>query len=281
MVQFRESIFVAMARTYITFLSRLTAVLLLVSITLPVPGEQQRKEFNVPLPFLSVAFDNAENFQEVFITYGSIHEGWAIGDIDDRYVKDTRRLRLDHLHKELPRQAYMLSPFEVEVLDRVCNSFYSALSTFENDLRDRKWDRVAYIDMYFPVVFRGFYWLFTAAKNNREALPKVTDIDTTFFDNSLSTVPRSDARIGTWQKNPEHVIKLRIAAKELQFQIKKWQKADLNLGKRDPWEDNSLDLVQTYELFIRLYFNLPKDIRAVKSSGKAVTKAGTKTRRTR
>jgi hypothetical protein len=236
---------------------RLFAWLLLLSTVLPSFSAQLRKQFDIPLPFLTVAVDSKGNFQEVFLTYGSVHEGWAVADIDDRYVKDTRKLRLDHFYREVPTQAHLLSPFEVEIMNRVCESFCATLLIFDQDLQFRRWDKVSYLDIYLPVFLKGFYWLFTAAKNSRTALPRITDIDTSLYDQSEVKVPRSDARVAIWQKNPDHVIKLRIAAKELTFQIKKWQKKDLNLKKRDPWDDNSAGFVQMYELFFRLYFNIP------------------------
>lgn len=58
-------------------------------------------------------------------------------------------------------------------------------------------------------------------------------------------------------ENSDHVMKLRISAKELVFQIEQWQEKELDNPKRDAWEDNSRKFAEFYDLFIRLYFNLP------------------------
>jgi hypothetical protein len=60
-----------------------------------------------------------------------------------------------------------------------------------------------------------------------------------------------------WKANPDHVVKLRIAAKELAFQMKQWRMRALTVPEIDPRQDKSKKFREAYELFIRLYFNLP------------------------
>jgi hypothetical protein len=82
----------------------------------------------------------------------------------------------------------------------------------------------------------------------------VTCIADSLYDRSPES-PKSDKRITQWRETTDHVIKLRIAAKELIFQIKQWQKKELDNQKQTSWEDQSGDFVHAYEFFIRLYFN--------------------------
>lgn len=217
---------------------------------------EKRKKFTVPLAFLTTAFDANGKLQEVFVTFDSPHEGWAISPFEDRYVKDTRRLRLDHTFKELPTQAYQISPFEADVLNKVCESFENTLSIFEHDLRTEHWDRCLYLDAYFPEFFHGFYYLYSASKNSFSVLPNVAKINDSLFENSFHSM-KSDLRISYWRNNPDHILKLRITSKELIYQIHQWRKKDLINPQRDAWEDNSKYFLETYVLFIKLYFNLP------------------------
>ena len=60
---------------------------------------QKRQPFNVPLPIITTLFDGDKQFAEAFVTFGGSSEGWAIGPVDDRYVKDTRRERVDHFFR--------------------------------------------------------------------------------------------------------------------------------------------------------------------------------------
>lgn len=216
---------------------------------------EQRKEFNVPLAFMTVSFDERHECQEVFITFGSSEEGFGISSGDDRYVKDTRRMRTDEIFREQRGQENLLSPFEAKVINHVCSTFGSTLDIFESDLKAQRWNRLLYLDGYFPPFFKAFYYLLTSARDDN-ALPAVVNIPDSLFDNSLVS-PKSDNRIAFWRGSPDHTMKLRIAAKELMYQIKQWQKLELANPKRDAFEDHSEKFVEAYELFIRLYFSIP------------------------
>ncbi len=217
---------------------------------------QKRQPFNIPLPTITTLFDNEKGFVEAFVVFDNSSEGWAIGLIDDRYVKDTRKERVDHFYRERPSSAYLLSPFEAKVLEEVCKRFEETLTIFEKDLKHGRWGRLLYLDAYFPSFFRNFFYLYGAAHNSLTALPKVTRISDSLYEESLLSL-KSDERIGTWRANPEQVMKLRIATKELIFQMKEWRMRALTIPEIDPRQDRSRKFRETYELFIRLYFNLP------------------------
>jgi hypothetical protein len=215
----------------------------------------KRQPFTVPLPVMTTLFDGNGQFIETFVSFGG-QEGWAIGPVDDRYVKDTRRERVDHAFRELPTISYYLSPFEAKLIERVCKPFEETVLLYEKDLKYGRWGRLLYLDGYLPVFFRNFFYLYCGAHNSLSALPKVARIADTLYDESF-TSPKSDARVNTWRANPEHVLKLRIAAKELAFQMKEWRTKVLASPENDPRQDRSKNFREAYELFIRLYFNLP------------------------
>jgi hypothetical protein len=216
---------------------------------------QKRQPFTIPLPLLTTLFEG-DQFVETFVTFGGTSEGWAIGCIDDRYVKDTRRERVDHFFRERPASAYHISPFEAKILERVCKKFEETLVLYEKDLKGGRWGRLLYLDGYFPQFFRNFFYLYCAAHNSMSALPKVTRVADSLYEESFMSI-KSDRRIDTWRVNPEQVVKLRIAAKELAFQMKAWREKVLAIPEMDPRQDRSKQFRESYELFIRLYFNLP------------------------
>ena len=205
---------------------------------------------------MTAAFNDNGDLDEVFVTFQGSDEGWALGRGDDRYVKDGKKMRIDHAQKETPAQAYLLSPFEAKVLSNVCDKLVQTLEHLEKDLKGNNWDRLLYLDSYFPSFLKNFYYLNCAARNSMQALPASTCIDDSLYETRTDS-PKSDQRISKWRDKPDHTIKLRIAAKELVFQIQQWQNKELDNSRRDVWEDNSKKFVESYELFIKLYFNIP------------------------
>jgi len=216
----------------------------------------KRRSFKVPLPLITTLFDEKDNFVEAFVTFGGTSEGWAIGMVDDRYVKDTRRERVDHFYRERVTSAHYLTPFEAKLMERVTKKFEETLIIYEKDLKHGRWDRLLYLDSNFPPFFRGFFYFYCGAHNSFSALPKVTKVADSLYEESLMS-PLSDQRIMIWKANPDHVVKLRIAAKELAFQMKQWRMRALTVPEIDPRQDKSKKFREAYELFIRLYFNLP------------------------
>lgn len=224
---------------------------------------EKRKAFSVPLPLLTASFRDGL-IEEVFVSFEDSHEGWAITPGNDRYVKDDRKIRLDHTYRESVTQTRLLSNFEASLLNRVCESFSETLEIFERDLNSSKWGRCLYLDYWMPVFIRNFYYLFSVARNSNDLLPKVICVADSLYDTSPNSTI-SDIRIDYWRKNPDHVLKLRITVKELIFQIKSWQQKELANPQRDVLADHSKGFIQALELFTRFYFNLP-------SSGKPALK---------
>ena len=148
-----------------------------------------------------------------------------------------------------------LSPFEATVLNRVCSSFKEQLLQFEKDLKNMDWAKCRYLDVNFPLFLRNFYYLCSAARNSYTVLPKITCISDTLFDPSPVSA-KNERRIDYWIKNPEHRMKLRIAAKELSYQIDQWQRVELGNPKRDVLRDDSGKFGEALKLFVILYFNL-------------------------
>ncbi len=216
---------------------------------------EKRKEFSVPLPLITASFRDGL-IEEVFVSFEDSNEGWAIAPGNDRYVKDDRKIRLDHTYRESVTQTRLLSNFEASLLSRVCESFSKTLKIFEKDLNSSRWGRCLYLDYWMPVFIRNFYFLFSVARNSDNLLPEVICVADSLYDTSPNSTI-SDMRIDYWRKNPDHVLKLRIAAKELIFQIKAWQQKELANPQRDVLADHSKEFIQALELFTRLYFNLP------------------------
>ena len=217
---------------------------------------EKRRPFTIPLPLVTVLYDENNQFVEAFVTFNNTSEGWAIGMVDDRYVKDTRRERVDHFYRERVNSAYRISSFEAGVLERVGKKFEESLLLYERYLKGERWGRLLYLDSYYPSFFRSFFYLYCGAHNSMSALPKVTRVADSLYEESTVS-PLSDRRISTWRANPEQVMKLRIAAKELAFQMKNWRQKVIRNPELDFRQDRSKAFRESYELFIRLYFNLP------------------------
>ncbi len=215
---------------------------------------EKRKEFSIPLPLITASFRDSVT-EEVFVSFGESHEIWVVAPGNDRYVKDDRKIRLDHTYLESVTQTKLLSNFEASLLNRVCKSFSETLEIFERDLNSSRWGRCLYLDYWMPVFIRNFYYLFSVARNSNDLLPKVICVADSLYDTSPNST-KSDIRIDYWRNNPDHVLKLRITVKELIFQIKLWQQKELANPNRDVLQDHSKEFIQTLELFTRLYFNL-------------------------
>ena len=86
------------------------------------------------------------------------------------------------------------------------------------------------------------------------ALPPQASIPDDWYEVSLRS-KLSEKRIETWLGKKDYVIKLRIAARELIFQLKSWQKKELRQYKKHPQVEFNQNLKDTYCLFVKLYFN--------------------------
>ena len=106
-----------------------------------------------------------------------------------------------------------------------------------------------------PRFLKRFYFLVCAARNSPHALPRIARIPDEEYDVSLNS-PKSDRRVMMWQQEKDYIIKMRIISKELAFQLKKWQKKELDNSRRNLDVAYSAKAEEAYGLFVRMYFNL-------------------------
>lgn len=214
-----------------------------------------REAFNIPLAKLAVSYDDETGlFDKVRITYDNSPDNVYITRYGDQYIHNTKQGREKHVYPEAPEKAYLITEFEAKHVVRISKGLIETLEMFEKDLQKNKWDRCRYLDSYLPRFLRGYYMLLCAARNNPEALPKIALIPESEYDVSLNS-PKSDNRVEQWMKHPEQLLKLRIITKEFIYQLKKWQKDELNNPRKGSdlsYDDN---FEEAFSLFIRIYFN--------------------------
>ncbi len=223
------------------------------SATEPPPAIE-RKSYNIPLANLSVSSDDAGHFEKVKISYGRDRNYAAIGRYDDMYVIYRRNGRERHKHRESFELAFRISEFEAEHLEEVSESFVDALKQFEKNLQKQRWGKCAYFDAFFPRFLKGFYFLYCAARNNPKALPRIAYLPDSLWESSLSS-PLTDQRIHIWRTRDDYLVRLRIATKELIYQLEKWNKKELRNKKRNPDVSYGKDLEEAYAIFIKMYFH--------------------------
>ena len=215
----------------------LIAVIALLSLAgAETPGK--RTSYGIPLARLNVSFnDETHQFEKVKVSFGSSDDDESyyvlIAPVTDFEVKVSKDGRQRIVHDEPPDKAFMISSFEADILNRVVKTFVPTLETFEHDLQHERWDKLLYLDAFFPRFLKGFYFLYCAARNSPYALPKSICIPDSAFDISL-TSPKSDARIHAWQTQNNQIIKLRIISRELVYQLKEWQKLELDNPEPEP-----------------------------------------------
>lgn len=234
--------------------SLLVAGSAVVSQQTPPPNTslQPRETFTVSLAKLSVALEETtKKVERVRISYEGSDDYINVGTINDEYVKMTRKGRETTVYREPWESAAYVSDFEGSQLRSVTETFIEALRTFEDDLQKERWPRLHYLDGFLPRFMRGFYYLCDAIVCGQEGLPRVARVPETAFDVSLVS-PKTDERVAKWRAQPDHVIKLRIASKELAYQLERWAKAN----EADPQRFLDSDSKKAYSLFIRIYFNL-------------------------
>jgi hypothetical protein len=86
-------------------------------------------------------------------------------------------------------------------------------------------------------------------------MPRFSTIPDSEFEVSLNS-KLSDKRIMMWRNEKERVIKIRIVAKELSYQLQQWDQKELAITKRSMDVAYSSKAEEAYGLFVRLYFNL-------------------------
>lgn len=209
-----------------------------------------------PIPLAKIYVKTERTGTEVRITYSDSRDQFIITGQEDKWITESRLNRETRIFAEPFSKAFGISDFEARQLDRVCKTFSKTLEMFEHDLHHERWDRCLYLDSFFPRFLKGFYYLYSAARNSGNALSRVCRIPDSAYDVSLNS-PKSDLRIAQWKSSSEYVVKLRIAAKELQYQMRQWQKNELNNPKRDMESVSSPKFEEAYSLFIKMYFNVP------------------------
>jgi hypothetical protein len=220
----------------------------------------KRSSFSIPLARLSVSFaERTHVFEKVRVSFDTDNdpsgEFYSIEPITDYEIKETSDGRQKSVHLEQADKAYIISDFEAEILFKVCKTFIATLEIFEKDVHKEHWDRILYLDSYFPRFLKGFYYLYCAARNSPYAMPKSASIPDSLYDISL-TSPKSDKRVKSWISKPDHLIKLRIIAKELIFQLKEWQKKELDNPSRNVEVPAGKKVEQAFTLFAKIYFEL-------------------------
>lgn len=216
----------------------------------------ERTPFDVPLAKLSLSFDDeTHRLNSVRVSFNRDNEFVTITHWHDEHIKMTRKGRVKTVHRESPEAAYQMSEFEAEYFRRVTESLVEALEQLEKDLHRERWGKCLHLDSYLPKFLRGYYFLCEAVRNSHGGLPRVARVPESAFDVSLNS-PKSDARLKAWRSKPEQIIKLRIMAKELAYQLEEWLKNEKKKRKKNPGWFFSSSLKKAYSLFIRVYFNL-------------------------
>jgi uncharacterized glyoxalase superfamily protein PhnB len=245
-------------RTTATILSLVAALTVLSGASFggEPPPALQRQEYDIPLARLSVSFDEeTNNFDKVKVSFGDEPHHAQITRLDDMYTKVTRDGRERSMYPESPDLAFMISTFEAEQLDQVCETLVESLKQFEANLQKEKWGKCVYFDAYFPKFLKGFYYLYCAARNAPSALPRWACIPDSLFDVSLTST-KSDERVNMWRTRDDYAVRLRIAARELIYQTGVWRKKELQNTKRDTMVSYGVDFEKAYSLFVKIYFNL-------------------------
>jgi hypothetical protein len=220
---------------------------------------EPRKPFPIPLAVLAYSPSQDSLAEKVIIWFDKDYESWEISANEDRHILEKEMQTQKETYRKPPGQGALFNSIEAQVISRVCKTLNKTLDGFEGDIKNGRWDKCLYLDSYMASFCCGFYHLMTIAKS-KMALPEITCPPDSLYDRSPES-PKSDERIAQWRQSDDHIVKLRIAARELMNKIKDWQIKELDNPQRDVWKDQSGDFVEAYELFMRLYFNFPAKIR--------------------
>jgi hypothetical protein len=216
----------------------------------------KRSAFNVPLQKMTLGFDGeGGQFRQVRVMVDGPKEYAVITRLHDMYVKNTRMGTENTHYRESPDRAFVISEFEAKQVNKAVNSFIQTLGLFGRDLKRRRWDRCRYLDAHLPRFLERFYHLVCAARNSPHAFPRVAGIADDEYDISFNS-PKTDRRVMMWLEESDYTTRLRIISKELAFQLRRWQKRELDNPKRNVHVAYSAKAEEAYELFVRMYFNL-------------------------
>jgi len=230
--------------------------LLVFSFVSVIYAVEQRKPYTVPLAVIAYYPAQDSEPDKVCVWFDKASESWEFRAKEVIHLRAKDMQTVEEVYRKPSGQEFLLSTVEAELIDRVAKTLVKTLEGFELDLKNKQWDKCLFLDSYLAQFCCGFYHLITMAKSSTRALPAVTCPPESLYDRSAQS-PKSDARIAQWRNTSSHVLLLRIATKELIYQIKQWQKKELENPRRNPWKDQSGNFVNAYELFVRVYFNMP------------------------
>ncbi len=220
-----------------------------------------RVQYNLAIPKISIGFDkDAKICSRVRIFFDKSDDFYVLTQTDDMFVKVGRNGQEKKIFREPESKAYQLTDFEVAQIDKVCKGFITTLEQFEKDLQNENWGKCLYLDAFFPNFLNGFYYMMLMAKAGSDDVPVDAKIDQKLYDISL-TSSKTEARIRAWCTSMEYIVSLRIAAKELAFELKNWQKKELTNSKREPEVSQDSGVFKSLVFFESLYFNKAKAIK--------------------
>jgi len=216
----------------------------------------ERDKYKLELPHISVTFDDyGRAAEEVKIDYEGLSRHYAIiTPLHDNWVENTRKGIKREIYRESPTFAYHTSDFEAAQLLEVTDGFKETLKDFEKNLKRKDFEKCLYLDGYFPRFLRGFYYLCASVRNSPAVLPREGRVDERDYEPGLAS-PLSVKRIDQWRSQKDHIIKLRMATRELIFQIERWQDKDLDNRQRKDSGFFDTKFRDAYALFIQIYFN--------------------------
>jgi hypothetical protein len=211
----------------------------------------ERVAYKIPLFKLSVIDGNTG----VRISRESSEDYVVVATLNDYSVKNSRSAVNKTTYRESFEKAYRISDFEAAQLLAVTRSFVETLDDFEKNLKGQRWGHCRYLDGFLPKFIRGYYILLGASKNDVRKFSNEIALFENKFDVSLQS-PLTDQRINMWAASPERTVKLRIATKELIYQLKLWEKRELSNKSRNPDISLSSKTEEALGLFIRIYFSI-------------------------
>ncbi|MBN1759142.1 MAG: hypothetical protein JW863_12530 [Chitinispirillaceae bacterium] len=212
---------------------------------------EERVPYSIPLLKLSVIDENTG----VRISKESSENYVVIKTLTDFSVKNSRSAVNKTTYRESPEKAYRFTDFEANQILLVTKSFVETLDEFEKNLRSQRWGHCRYLDAFLPKFMRGYYILLGASKNNVSRYSSEIALFENSYEVSLNS-PLTDARINSWKSTPERTVKLRIATKELIYQLKQWEKRELANKNRNPDISMCSKAEEALGLFIRIYFSV-------------------------
>lgn len=214
-----------------------------------------RDPFEIQLANLSATIDEKSGeCEKVRITYHDSKDQVIITATDDIFIKVTRNGSEKTVYRENINNAYTISAFEAKHLKLVSKSLLTTLEEFEKDLQNNRWGKCLFLDSYFPRFLKGYYYLFCLSMSTPDVLPESVNVADSLYDISLNS-DKSDIRLSKWQSANDYIVKLRIATKELIYQIKLWQQEISKKEKTNSEISVSREFARSLGLFASIYFN--------------------------